>query len=221
MKRAFTALALALFLSLAGCTSGPAPAPSNPTPTNPAPKNPAPTTPTIPTTVGATRYAQGPGLVVEGYTPLKQIHVELKQGDKLLQSEDVAPKDDGWYRVTWPAPEGPAEVIVSESGKELVRGALPGAFNAGLFYSPTARNFQVDFVDPKAMTTLILRGSFTTTGTKAKVELRDGATVLATHEIDLDSARGINAKVPMTPGARHVWVLIDKQPVVVAPIVTH
>jgi hypothetical protein len=216
MKRAFTALALALFLSLAGCTSGPAPAPNNPTPNNPAP-----TTPTIPTTVGATRVAQGPGLVVEGYTPLKQIHVELKQGDKLLQSADVAPKDDGWYRVTWPSPEGTAQVIVSADGKVLVQGGLPNTINVGLFHSPNARNFQVDFVDPKAMTMLKLQGSFTTTATKAKVELRDGATVLATYDIDLNAERGINANVPFAAGARHVWVLIDKQPMVVAPIVTH
>lgn len=221
MKRALTALALALFLAVAGCSSGSKPAPSNPTPNQPAPNNPAPTTPTVPTTVGATRYAQGPGLVVEGYTPLKQIHIDLKQGDKLLQSADVTPKDDGWYRVTWPAPDGAAEVIVSSGGKELVRGALSGAINVGLFYGPGAQGFQVDFIDPKALTTLVIKGRFNTTATKITVELRDGNTVLATHQVDLNSERALNAKVPMAPGARHVWVLIDKQPMVVAPIVTH
>ncbi|MDF2630757.1 MAG: hypothetical protein K0R39_4588 [Symbiobacteriaceae bacterium] len=213
MKRALTALALALFLAVAGCTSRTPPAPTNPTPNNPAP--------TIPTTVGATRYGVGPGLVVEGYTPLKKLHVELKQGATVLQKADVEPKDDGWYRVTWPAPAGAAEVIVSADGKELVRGALADAINVGLFYGPGARRFQVDFHDPKALTTLALQGSFDTTATKATVELRDGAKVLATHEVPLSSERTLSAKVPMAAGARHVWVLIGNQPMVVAPIVTH
>lgn len=215
-KAAHWCLALVLVLMMAGCAAK-----------QPNPVPPTPPTPATPTTVGVTKYAQGPGLVVEGYTPLQQLHVELRSGATVLQSADATPKDDGWYRVTWPTPAGPAEVVVSAGEKVLVRGALPGGINTGLFYGPDATAVQVDVVDPKAMTTLLLNGQARSPGGKIQVELRDGTRVLSTQSFTLDKGTpdfgSINMKIPMAAGARTVHILTGdgKQVLVAVPIVTH
>lgn len=213
MKRAVLLLAFALAMIMAGCASKAKPNPNPPTPT----------TPTVPTTVGATRYAQGPGLVVEGYTPLKKIIVQLHGAAAFVQ-EEVTPKDDGWYRVTWPYPQGSAEVVVTDTaGKVLVRGSTSPDVNVGLFYGGNASGVRVDVVDPKAMTTLMLQGQVKSTEGKVWVELRDGAKVLTTHQVELNPQGQLSAKVPMSPGARTVWILTGsgKQAEVGVPIVTH
>ncbi|HWI64890.1 MAG TPA: hypothetical protein VNT75_23930 [Symbiobacteriaceae bacterium] len=212
MKRAIMALALAITVLMAGCASK-----AKPTP-------PTPTTPAVPTTVGVTRYAQGPGLVVEGYTPLKKIVVEL-HGAAAFLTEEVTPKDDGWYRVTWADTDGYAEIIVKdEAGKVLVKGSRPSEINVGLFNGGNASGVRVDVVDPKAMTTLMVGGQVKTTDGKIWLELRDGNKVLATHQWNLtDQHGGFSGKVPMAPGARTVWILTNngKQAEVGVPIVTH
>ncbi|HYF93769.1 MAG TPA: hypothetical protein VD969_16255 [Symbiobacteriaceae bacterium] len=212
MKSILGAIALALMLLATACTARQEPVPT------PAPAGP-------PTIVGATKYAQGPGLVVEGYTPIKQIHVELRSGTKVLQRADATPKDDGWYRITWPSPEGQAEVVVSDGGKVLVRGALPGAMNTGLFYGPDAQAVRVDVVDPQAMTTLIIEGRVRAPEGKIVIELHDGDKVLGSHPVTLDRGTPdfatINGKWPMAPGARTVHILTgdSKQLLVAVPIV--
>lgn len=221
MKRVPWLLALALFLAIVGCTPKKGPGPNDPVPPTPVPVG-------YGNILGISRFALGPGLVVEGQTQQKMVRVELRnRSGAVLQQADVTPKDDGWWRLAWPDPNAEAEVVVMEGSVVLLRGALPTEINAGLFYAPDASAVRVDVVDPKAMTTLMVQGLVRSASGKVRLELRDAGKVLATHQLDLNKKAPefgtIAAKVPLAPGAYrvHLFDAVSGAPIVTIPIVTH
>lgn len=198
---------------VAGCWGTKAP-PAWPVPD--PPKEETPVRP--PATVGITLAAAGPGLVVEGFSPMPQVHVELRKGAQVLQKADVTPKDDGWWRVTWPVAgsEG-AEVVVSELGapdKVLVRGAVGTKLHEGLFYGGSFSATHVDVVGGNRLT---IQG----VGRLVRLELWSGDRLLATHPTTLAESGQFDVSVPWVPGSQWVWLYSGDQVELKLPIVTH
>jgi hypothetical protein len=214
------AAALSLFVLVAGCTGGRS-VPPKETGQQPPVRTETPA-PVEPSTLGVTLEALGPGLVVEGYTQQLIIQVELRKGSTVLQSEQVTPKEDGRWRLTWPAAgaEG-GEIVVSEpgaGGRVLVRGPVGSKLLEGLFYSASFTGVHVDAATP--LTEVTVSGLTRVPGGKFRVELRAGDRVLAAHDLTAAADGRFEAKLPVPAGAHQVWFLNRTAPELMVPIVT-